>query len=197
MTNISLTDFMEFVTKTGPTKYTKVKQIKGRDKYHPALDFWKPLRDAIIEFHTEEKNRAHFDNLLQSLSDKNKVKSYPELVSRYKSFLGRKTIKWFTPPKGEWKHNDLRIKLNPELGLTINDKKFAIKLYFKSEQLSQMKVDLIILLLNEKLKKPKDVNFAVLDVKHKKFFSSTKLTESHLSLLEGEALSFMQVWMGF
>lgn len=121
------------------------------------------------------------------------------MIESYKSFLGRKKIEWFDPPFKEWKINDLRIKLNPELGLEINDKLYVIKLYFKSDSLSQMKADLILLLMNTKLKKGdyKQVTFAVLDIERKKLFEKTKLTKNHVPLLEGEALSFINIWNSF
>ena len=50
---ISLTDFVDFVSKSGTSKLTKVKQIKGRRSYHPAFDFWKLMRDEI--FHNYPK----------------------------------------------------------------------------------------------------------------------------------------------
>ncbi|WP_164879142.1 hypothetical protein [Flavobacterium cerinum] len=39
---ISLTDFLDFINRSGGTKMTKVKQVKNRAKYHPASDFYKP-----------------------------------------------------------------------------------------------------------------------------------------------------------
>lgn len=196
MINISLTDFIDFVSKVGTSKYSKVNQIFSRDEYHPAFDFWKPLREGIVDFHEQNKDKAELDKILNQLTDKKKIKRYPALIDSYKSFIGRKKIEWFEPPSKEWKKDDLRIKLNPELGLEINGKLYVIKLYFKADNLSQMKADLILLLMNSKLKKEdyKDVTFAVLDVERKKMFEKTKLNKNHLPLLEGEALSFINIW---
>ncbi len=196
MINISLTDFIDYVSKIGTSKFSKVNQIHSREDYHPAFDFWKPLRDGIIEFHKLEKDKSELDKILNYLTDKKKINLYPALLTSYKSFLGRKEIEWFEPPFKEWKTNDLRIKLNPELGLAINGNLYVIKLYFKSDKLSQMKADLILLLMNTKLKKGdfKEATFAVLDVERKKMFEKTKLNKTHLPLLEGEALSFINIW---
>lgn len=196
MINISLTDFIDYVSKVGTSKYSKVNQIFSRDEYHPAFDFWKLLREGIVEFHEQNKKKADLDEILTQLTDKKKINRYPTLIDCYKSFLGRKKIESFEPPSHEWKKDELRIKLNPELGLEINGKLYVIKLYFKAENLSQMKADLILLLMNTKLKKKdyKDVTFAVLDLERKKLFEKTKLNKNHLSLLEGEALSFINIW---
>lgn len=196
MINISLTDFIEYVSKVGPSKFNVVNKIHSREPYRPAFDFWKALREGIIGIHQGNKDKSELDKVLLDLTDKSKINRYPALIESYKSFLGRKRIGWFEPPFIEWKKNDLRVKLNPELGLDINGRLYVIKLYFKSEQLSQMKADLILLLMNTKLKKGdfNDVTFAVLDVERKKIFEKTKLGETHLPLLDGEALSFISIW---
>ena len=196
MIDISLTDFIDYVSKIGTSKFTVVNQIHSRDEYHPAFDFWKPLREGIIDFHKFDKDKSELDNILNELTDKKKINRYPLLIESYKTFIGRKKIEWFDPPFKEWKTNDLRVRLNPELGLDINGNLYIIKLYFKTDKLSQMKADLILLLMNTKLKKGdfKDATFAVLDVERNKLFEKTKLSKIHLSLLEGEALSFVNIW---
>lgn len=195
---ISLTDFIEYVSKVGTTKYTKVKQIKQRGPYQPPFDFWKPLREKIIEIHKKNENRNELDKVLDDLTDKNKANLYPNLVTQYKSFLGRKKIEWIEPPFKDWKISEIRIKVNPEIGLCINGKPYVIKLYFKAEPLSKSKVDLILLLMNEVLKKDEftDANFAVLDISNKKLYEKCSLNKSQLSLLEGEALTFQKIWEG-
>ena len=95
MINISLTDFIDYVSKVGPTKYTKVVEIHKRDEYHPAFDFWKPLREGIIELHKKGLDKSELDKILEDLTDKKKQNRYPELIHQYKAFLGRKKIEWF------------------------------------------------------------------------------------------------------
>lgn len=193
---ISLTDFIDYISKVGTTKFTKVKEIKNRDAYHPAFDFWKPLREKIIDIHKDNKNKNLLDEIVNILTDKNKINLYPNLISQYKSFLGKKKTEWIEPPFTDWIMNDLRIKINPEVGLFINDKPYIIKLYFKAEPLSKSKADMILLIMNESLKSGdfKDANFAVLDISRKKLYENCSLSQIHLSLLEGEALSFLKIW---
>lgn len=193
---ISLTDFIEFVSKVGTTKFTKVKEIKKRPPYHPAFDFWKLLREKIVEVHKEKIDKNTLDDILDVLTDKNKKELYPNIIKQYKSFLGRKKVEWIDPPFQDWKMEDLRIKINPEIGLFINDKPFIIKLYFKAEPLSKAKVDMILLMMEKSLKNGdyEDAVFAVLDINKKKLYEKSSLTEEHLFLLEGEALNFLRIW---
>jgi len=196
MIKISLTDFIDYVSKVGTTKFSKVKQIVSREEYQPAFDFWKPLREAIIKLHKNSEDKNVLDRVLLDLKDKKKHERYSILIKKYKSFIGRKKIEWFDPPHKEWKYDNLKIVLNPELGLEINGKLYVIKLYFKSEKLSQKKADLILLLMNNKLKKGhyKEVTFAILDIERNKLFEHTRLDNTFLALLEGEALSFIKIW---
>jgi len=196
MADISLTDFVDFVAKSGTPKFSKVKEINRREDYQPAFDFWKKLRDGLVEFHKSEKNKKELDKIADNLTDTKKVNRYKELIKCYKSFLGRKKIQWFDPPKKKWTYESLNVRLNPELGLEINGELYVIKLWFKASKLSQAKVDFILLLLNEKMKTKKleEVNFAVLDIGQKKLYSKTKLTSVEFALLEAEALSYIRIW---
>jgi hypothetical protein len=45
MIRVSLTDFVDIVSKSGTPKATKVAQVKKRGRYEPAVDFYKPLRE--------------------------------------------------------------------------------------------------------------------------------------------------------
>lgn len=197
--NISLTDFIDYVSKVGSSKFTLVSKISSREEYNPAFDFWKTLREGIIEMHVSDLDKSELEKMLIFLTDKKKKNRYPGLIESYKGFLGRKKFEWINPPYMEWTTSELSIRLNPELGLISNGNLQIIKLYFKSEPLSQMKADLILLLMNTKLKKGdfKDATFAILDVERKKLYDKTKLNESHIPLLEGEALSFIKIWKSF
>lgn len=196
MIDVSLTDFIDFIYKPGVSKFRKVNEIYSREPYQPAFDFWRPLREGIINYHIHGKNKNDLDQIQDGLTDANKIRLYPKLIKNYKSFLGRKRIEWFDPPYKDWRWGEFRMRLNPELGLEINGQLYVIKLYFKSEPLTKQKSDLIILLLNSTFKNGDwaDVDFTVLDVGKKRFYESTRLTNKHIALLRGEALSFTNIW---
>ncbi len=44
---VSLTTFVDFVSKSGTPKITVVRRFKRGDAYRPAFDFYKPVRDAM------------------------------------------------------------------------------------------------------------------------------------------------------
>jgi hypothetical protein len=196
MIDISLTDFVDFVSKSGSAKLTKVKQVKERDDYHPATDFYKILREKLIDFHVKNLEKKELDQIVKNLADDKKKGNYSEAIKGYKKFLGKKEAKWFNPPSHTWKTGELNIKVNPELGLEFNSTKYVIKLYLKAEKLSRDKVTQILCLLEKQLRNKvgEDVIFCLLDVKNAKLHVNDTKTSALNPLLEGEAKSFEIIW---
>lgn len=191
MPEISLTDFVDFVVKSGTPKLTKVRQLKERGAYDPAADFWRALREGIIGFHQAGGNdKRQLDRIRDGLTDRKKIARYPQAIKGYKRFLGRKQIAWFVPPRQSWESGGLIVKVNPELGLIINSDRYVIKLYFKDDKLEKRKVDVVLAMMEEALRinlHPSD-KLAILDVSGKGFFSSSGQQARIAPLLVGEAL---------
>lgn len=193
---VSLTDFVDFVAKSGRPKQTIVKQIKRRTEYDPKEDFWRRLRVAIIEFHrTGQTDKTKLDEVLKGLTHQPKITSYPMVLRGYKSFLGRKAFTWFSPPRDAWTSGGLTVNVNPELGLDINGERHLVKLYFKRDKMAKNKADLILHLMKKALpKQPKGTKFALLDVRENKLFSHAAPSSDLNPLLEGEAVNFTTIW---
>jgi len=194
---ISMTDFADFVVKAGTPKLTKVRQVKQRGKYDPAADFWRTLREAIIEYHrTNSGRRGDLDKVATGLTDKKKVKRYPAVISSYKKFLGKKTCRWFEPPKMEWRSGALAIRVNPELGLQINGQRHVIKLYFKDDKPDKRKFDVVLTLMEDCLRSSLGTSdvLAILEMSTGQMFISLGIQSGLIPLLHGEAASFTAVW---
>lgn len=195
---ISLTDFIDFVCKTGSTKMTKVKEVKHRDPYSPAFDFYKPLREGIISNHKKNGCKRDLQKIIEDLKDPKKYTNYSDAISRYEKFWGRKNIEWFLPPTQRWAIGDLRVRINPELGLVWNEQTYIVKLYFKEDKVQKNRIEQILTLMESQLRAytSKETFMAVLDVKCGKIFIKDNNDVSLLPLLEGEARSFETIWKG-
>lgn len=198
MPNISLTDFVDFTISSGAPKLTKVRTVKNRGNYDPAKDFYRLLRMRMIDFHQrgELNKKQWFDEFLHTLQNERKRESYADRVDAYKRFLGRKHIEWFVPTNGTWHSGDLHVRVNPELGLSIDGVDHMIKLYFKAEALTKLRVDVILLLMNEALSRNADegMRFAILDVTRCRIYATAEPDQGLLPLLHGEAASFAAIW---
>ena len=81
MPRISLTDFVDIVSASGTPKATKVSQIKRRRPYQPAFDFYKSIRDHIIETHENKRSKETIRRVLSSVHDPKKLAVYPAVVA--------------------------------------------------------------------------------------------------------------------
>ena len=196
MIQISLTDFVDFASKSGSPKQTKVQQLKNREAYHPAMDFWKPLREKIIEMHQNGKDKNVLDGLMDESLHKTKQENYPGAIKGYKKFLGRKNIDWFDPPASNWEYFDLQIKINPEAGLVIEETPYLIKYHFKKEPLAKSRAQAIIKLMELSLLEecPNGCEFAVLDVQRSNLLTKDRRLSDITPLLNAEANSFISLW---
>jgi hypothetical protein len=198
MIDITLTDFVDFVSKAGTPKLTVVKNVKRHhlDGYDPQTDFYRAIRKGIVEMHRRHQPKDALDDLLRGLTDKKKQTAYPELVAGYKKFLGRKGYTWFNPPKYKWQHAGVVISVNPEIGLEFNGVRHVVKLYFKAESLRKVQMDIVTHLITNFLPTPqnKPTSFDVLDIRKAKLIPGHPTDPALTALLQGEAASFAQIY---
>ncbi|MEN2424693.1 hypothetical protein AA0N74_01440 [Chromobacterium vaccinii] len=193
---ISLTDFVDVVSKAGRPKATKVRQIKERPDYEPALDFYKALRDHIVDCHKKSKGKGALGDVLKKLSDPKKISNYPGLIKCYEKWWGRKDIVWFVPPKSVYSFGGFDINLNPELGLRINGVDHVVKLYLKSDPLASQMAEIVIDLLESELRSNVDpgCNFCVLDVRKTKLHSEGPHVVKSIGLIKAELAYMASIW---
>lgn len=199
MIKISLTEFMNFVNKSGSAKSTVVSNAKTKrdEEYAHYKDYWLKLREKIKAVHRINGTHDDLKEVISEVIDERK-ENYRIAVSGYCSFWKKRKIEWVDPPKKTWTIGDLRIELNPELGLVINKQIFIVKLFTTANNnLDKRHADLILTLMEKELRESvgdDNVIFAVLDVKRGKIFENKDHDTSLFSLLQGEAKSFEIIW---
>ena len=195
---ISLTEFMNFVNKSGASKVTVVQKAKSKreEEYAHYKDYWLKLRDKIKSVHKSEGSHDDLKELLDEVNEE-KVDNYKIAVNGYCSFWKKRKIEWCEPPRKTWTVGDVKIEINPELGLVIKEKIYVVKLFNSAnESIDKRHADLILTLMEQELrsKVDKEVIFAVLDVKRGKLFENRNLDPALVGLLNGEARSFETIW---
>jgi len=194
MERVSLTYFVDFVLKVGTPKLSGVKEFKEH-RYDHLTDFYKPLREAIVDMHEQGKPDRALDDFVLTLTDERKRRIFPGLIEGYRKFV-RPTMKWFTPPHGTLAVGDLEININPELGFEIDGTPYVIKTYFRGEPLAQKRVQVVLGLITSALGagRPGTV-FAMLDVKNSRLHTLKSAPNPRLGLLiRGEAASFSTIY---
>ena len=208
MERISLSYFVDFVLKAGTPKLTGVRELKeNRDEAYS--DFYKPIREAILDMHRRSgaasasasegggaADPQALDRFVASLRDERRRRIYPPIVEGYRRFLGQGRMSWFEPPIGAYPVGDVRININPELGLVIDGTPHLIKMYFRGEPLSAKRVAVTLNLVTAALARgaaPGTV-FAMLDVRKARLHTLKALNPRLALLLRGEAASFSTIY---
>jgi hypothetical protein len=194
MVSVSLTTFTDFVAATGTARLTKVRQAKRYYEagYAPERDYYKPLRDRIVDSFAEGWDRARLRSLLSEIDDPKKLENYEACRAGLTRWAGRKSFSSIPSRSTRWQSGELSINLNPELWLQINDEPHVIKLHLKADELSQQKANLVLHLMSTKLTRHGRVG--VLDVRRSKLFTQTRQIPDLDALLTSEALAFVSLW---
>lgn len=192
MRKVSLTDFVDVVSKSGTPKANHVSRVINRPKYSPASDFYKPLRDCIVDTHKNNLPPQIVYELLAHLKDEKKVSNYPEAVNGYCSWWGNKKVQWFEPPAGEFARHGVSVNVNPELGLFMNETPYIIKLYFKGEKLAKSRIDIVTYLMETCLRCQcgSEALMGLLDVRNAKLFCY-KASNQNLTAMLGAELAYV------
>lgn len=196
MPNLTLSDVVDVFSKAGTPKATKVRQIKNRAAYQPATDFYRGLRSSIVSIHATGKNREALDRIVPSLADAKKIGNYQEIVDGYKKFWGKKAVSWFDPPRGSYSHAGVDVLVNPELGLVIDGRRIVIKLYFKSDEITKARIELVPVLMEVVLRascKEGDL-VALLDVRKSKLYFLGVPTGPATAMLNAELAYVAALW---
>jgi hypothetical protein len=192
---VGLMDFADFACKRGSKKNAQMKVIKERmgTEYELFRDFYKRLREGIVEFHKVNKPLTALDAIPRLVSDPKKRVAFAPVILDYRSFLNGKTTKWFDPPKGPWSHQNLTVRVNPELGLTFDGKDHVIKLYFKKPVLPIPQMLMTCHLMAEALHhRGEHRSYGVLDVRRKRFVETDVSGQSEIQELKREADLLLQ-----
>ena len=107
MDAVSLTSFVDFVSKAGSPKLTVVKKWKTRGDYDPATDFYKPIREQIVDIDRHQRPLSRLDDMLASLTHKTKIDTYPALIAGYGKWHSKNKSTWFEPVTGLWSSSSL------------------------------------------------------------------------------------------
>lgn len=192
---LSLTDLVDVILKSGVPKLTKVSQVKFRPDYEPAFDYYKQLREAIIENHQQGGSKKQFQVVAGSSCSPKKLSNYNTAIQGYSKWWGNKSFTWKDPARVTYSKNGIDVIVNPELGLEWNGELHYIKLYLKSDPLSKARADLILTLLRKSLAKkaPKDTKMAILDVRASKLFTETS-KKVPIAVVDAELAYIAALW---
>ena len=198
MVHITLADFLDFVSKSGSSKLSKVKRLKHRPPYRPRFDYYRPLRETIAAVHRAHGDRAAFDAaLMAALPEEFPIRS--ELLAvgaAYRAWWGRKQLGWFEPPRVIWTQGEIAITINPDLGLIVDGRPHLMKLWFRDVALEKRGLDVVFQLMEDATPGlvPPGTEVGVLDVRRSHLFSPTVEVSGASAWLNGEVAYLSAAW---
>lgn len=122
-----------------------------------------------------------------------KLKIYPDVVTGYSKWWGKKELIWFSPPTKLIEAHGVELSVNPELGLQVNGQPHIIKLYFKGEKLSRDKIEVVGELLRTALPNPAGHQLSVLDVRQSKLHTAEPVRGLGAAL-DAELAYIARIW---
>lgn len=196
MPQISLTDFVDIVSKSGKHKASKIKAIQRRPEYEPALDFYRGVRDGMVKLHQRGGNKNELSTIIDKTTDPRKLENYAQILSGYNKWWGKKALGWFAPAKTTYSYGGVDISINPELGLDIGGARHVVKLYFKTDPLSKAEADLITFLMESELRPhvTQIETMSVLDVRRSKLFTYTANSAADKRMINAEMAYIASYW---
>jgi hypothetical protein len=198
MPYLTLTEFLDIVVANPTSKATKVRAAKKNreQEYNPAFDFYKQIRERIEETHRLGKPKAFIQALMPAVTHDLKLEHYPVIIKGYTKWWGKKTLKWFDPPSEPYANHGVEVRVNAELGLLVDGKPHAIKLYFKADPLSKSRINVIHQVMADTLlpECPKGTQVAVLDVRRGKLYKPTVPIPDLPAMLSAELAYVADIW---
>jgi hypothetical protein len=191
MPSVSLTIFMDFLLSTGSRRLKRVRDWVNNPDYERAFDYWAPLRDWVVDAERGRLSGADLKSRVRTANARKQTR-YAESLKGYLKFAKKPIGPCIAAPRGIWTYDDLSIKVNPELAYQVRGEKICVKLYFKSERVSNDKAAVIGSVMRSTLPgfQPR-----ILDVKSGRLIAPSIIDDLDL-LLKAEARSFAEIWRG-
>ncbi len=201
---ISLSQFYPFVLADAMAKRTATESIRRVHSVpSPAVDYWRLLRLHIVAHHqvAADPRPSPPDavdplDAAVELAGPDQVEHYAPAVANYRRFLGRRQVEWVDQPRRVvWLAGPLRVRIDPELHVTIDGDPHVIKLYLKADPrlaLTQRTANPLAWLLEHghgHLGRP-----LVLDVLRGRAFGLTGRGRDYESMLRAQAAAFVSLW---
>lgn len=192
---VSLTTFIDFTAANGTSRTGVVSRAKKQaDDYEPAADFYRGIRNAIIDTLRDNEDKDTIITAADTAYPR-RVKHYRACADGFVRWWGRKDISWIESPNpATWSSGDLEVRINPELLVDIDGEVNLIKMYFKAQPISKRRIDATLHLLKSTWISSEADKVGVLDVRRGKLFTPPIHTPNIDAYLIGEAAAFAAMW---
>lgn len=186
--------FANFVTENVRKRKKYVSTIVNKEPYSYITDFYLKLRRNLVSIIKKNESLTDLNNILKNLNPQKHV-HYETLIEQIQNFMQGIRYTWVEPLKNTIEYSGLLLKVNPEIGLKINNETLFIKLYFKKPPIDDMKVKVMQKIMQDALQHDfPETKVAILDIRRCILYKATIDEEIKIPYnLEQEAL----VWQKY
>ena len=169
---VTMPELVDFMLSAGPAR------VAASRKIGESTDFYKPVREAIVDMHEKDLDTTRLDDLLAGLTDPRQRRIFPKVVAGYKAFLRQHRVSWYEPPLRDWTLGPLTVRVAPELGLILDGRPYVIALHFRADPVEPQRVMLTTEILYRAFHAVwPGVRFAVLDVRRSRLHEHRESAE--------------------
>jgi hypothetical protein len=200
MKQVSLTTFVDFVQSSGMQRVTEIKKAirRSKSKSSGKGDYYMPVRSKLVSALKLGKCLDDLSLYSTTIAPVERRHNYSGCVSGLVSFFNTSNARWCNNISGKWLAGDLAVNVSPELGLLINDKKYAVRVYFRKNGLENIGLDSTFSLINYIISNGNDeYKPAILDARSGALHTERKIASQFNSLLESEAAAMLTLWDKF
>lgn len=196
MAELFVKEFSTIAVVEQKRKARLIRRERDKDDYHPAKDFYKYVREAIVKSLKQDLGVSYLHNQVRDFSG-DKAKK-PHFVQIEKSFIEAAEHlyghPWFSPPRAPYINGGVTVIVNPEIGVNIDGRKYVIKLYFSEAELGKGRANYMTCLMDHCF--GGDYLNAVLDVRRREFYTFTGDHERYIRSINNEFKYIKEIWDG-
>ena len=192
---LTLSDFIKFAAASAEAKITKLRDVKRREEYTPATDFYHQIRPRLVD--AARSGRVPQRDELVGVPHEKKVRHFNAIAKgAVKWFKAQGEWEWVQPERTIWEVDELQVTVNPEIGMVLNGTPHLVKLYLSKDKLQQRRVQIVTHLMSKTMRDDVEpgTQFAILDVREARLFANPEVPRDLEALLHGEAAFINAIW---
>ena len=191
---ISLNEFTRFAVANSNNKVQTLTHIKSSQNsvYAPEKDYYKYLREGVINYEDGSLSLADFQVLNIGLSDSRKTTGYQAPLNGYTTWRGQFSGQGLSVVKKRWSNGSLVVKVNPTICIEDGGLKNHIIVNFKKEPFSQDRVNVMTTVMNEVYNNNSDRSY-ILNVRDQNLLTVTP-SATHSLRVVMEAAALQAIW---
>ena len=157
--------FANFVTEKPQKRKSFVSKVINKEPYVFYKDYYLALRTKLISLIKKNQSLTNLKDILKKIKPKKYI-HYEELIDQIQGFMQGINYTWVEPPRKTIEYSGLLLKVNPEIGLKINEKVLFIKMYFKQSPIDNAKIKVMQKIMQDALiDEFQDAEVAIWDIR--------------------------------